>query len=53
MQLPLQYAQPGWHLLHDPWLQNGVVPPQTIPQPPQLFGSHDTGVHAPLQTMAP
>ena len=54
MQEPLQYIPPcGQGLLHDPWMQYGVDWGQTFPQAPQLFGSEFTGVHVPLQTIAP
>lgn len=38
-QMPLQSVRPPAHLVHLPPLQCGVVPPQTLPQAPQLLES--------------
>ena len=45
---PLQYVS-----VHTPLVQNGVDPPQTLPQAPQLSGSKPRKVQVPLQRMAP
>lgn len=57
--LPPQFVAPAGQGEHTPFRQTGVVPEQTWPQAPQLFGSLLGSTHTPLhqvfvgQTQAP